>query len=160
MNQVAPSLDEMINLLPLDRNYGDRSYDDVVRQLRSGELRAAPGHRIPQLFDAKTNRIVKGSGTPIMTQGVTAHQKIAAEMRNMAVDDIEMVYHNLIDKIRRTEDPRWTKIFLEFTVGKVSEARGADGMADAINKLIDMIDKRPPEVREIEYIGGEWADKK
>lgn len=130
-------------MLALDRDYGDLSYDDVVKKIRNDEIRITPGHRLPQLFDAQTNLKIKGTGTPVITQGVTPHQKIAAEFRAMAVDDIEMVYSKIVDQIKHTNDPRWAKIFLEFTIGKVDSARGSDGMADAINKLIDMIDSKP-----------------
>lgn len=152
MNEVATPVEEFIQLLPLDRDYGERSYDDVVRQLRSGELRATPGHRVPQLFDAKTNMKVKGTGTPIM-EGASPHQRIASEFRSLAVDDLEMVYGKIVEGIKKGNDPRWAKLFLEFTIGRVEAARGAGGDAEVISKLLDMIDSRP-QYRTIEYIDG------
>jgi hypothetical protein len=152
LNQVATSVEEFINLLPLDRDYGERSYDDVVRGLRDGSLKATTGHRLPQLFDSKTNMKIKGTGTPIM-EGASPHQRIAAEFRSLAVDDLEMVYGKIVEGIKKGNDPRWAKLFLEFTIGRVEAARGSDGAADVISRLLDMIDSRP-QTRSIEYIDG------
>ena len=148
----APTLEELVQLLPLDRDYGERSYDDVVRGLRDGSLKATPGHRLPQLFDAKTNMKIKGTGTPIM-EGASPHQRIAAEFRSLAVDDLEMVYGKIVEGIKKGNDPRWAKLFLEFTIGRVEAARGAGGDAEVISKLLDMIDSRPQH-RTIEVIDG------
>ena len=137
------------------RDYGERSYLDVIAGVDIGEIIITPGANLPQLFDAETNRKIKGTGAPPRPDQ-TPQQYIASQFRKRGLDDMDAIYEVVASNALKGQDWHWVDLFLKYTVGKVGEVRGGDGMTDALNKLIDMIDKKNPEVREVEYIDGEW----
>ena len=55
---------ELLDQLDTERDYGDRSYDEVVEAVGRGELRLEAGRNLPVIREAATNRAVKGTGQP------------------------------------------------------------------------------------------------
>jgi hypothetical protein len=142
--ELAASQADLITLLSPERDYGDRSYEDVVREVIDGTLVIEPGYGLPVIRDRKTNRTVKGTGRPANSQG-PQHAALSA-FRRLAIDDVDQAYEELRAGMR-AGDPRFHKIFWENLVGKVGETRGGDEMAKAMQMLVAHFEK--PETRTV-----------
>jgi hypothetical protein len=132
--ELSPSRPDLIAQLSPERDYGDRDYDQVVREVIDGTLVLEPGYGLPVIRDRKTNRTVKGTGRPANSQG-PQHAALSA-FRRMAIDDVDDAYRELRAGMK-AGDPRFHKIFWENLVGKVGEVRGGDEMAKAMQMLIE-----------------------
>ncbi len=135
----------LIALLDPDRDYGSRTFEEVVSGVRDGTLRIAEGNRLPMLRDGQ-GQPIKGGGQPIQT-GVSAQQVALSQFRKLALDDVPFAYKSLVSGIKR-QDPRYDKIYWDMLVGRVGEQRGGDAMADAFKALIEAM--KQPEERTIE----------
>jgi hypothetical protein len=142
--ELGPSQADLIALLDKDRNYGDRTYDDVVREVIDGSLLLEPGHNLPVIKDARTRLAVKGSGRYVGTTG--PQQEALAAFRRMALDDVPDAYAELRSGMKNG-DPRFHKIYWENLIGKVGETRGGDEMAKAMQMLVAHFEK--PETRTV-----------
>ncbi len=56
--------EDLIQALDPARDYGERSYEQVVEGVRTGVLKLEAGLTVPVLKDAQTNLVVKGTGRP------------------------------------------------------------------------------------------------
>ncbi len=139
-----PTQQQLVDLLDPERDYGDRTYLDVLSGIDRGTILIRPGARLPMLVSS-TGGTIRGTGQPPRT-GVTAQQHVVARMRELALDDIDEAYRSLRDGMRRG-DPRYDKIWWEYAAGKSSEFKGSDAMAEAFKHLVDMLDK--PEAKSI-----------
>lgn len=145
----ARNLPSLLDLLDPGRDYGDRSFEQVVDGIKSGEIVIESGWRLPVLRDAKTNRAIKGTGRP-PTAGVSVQQAALREFRERAIEDLPEAYDILFAGMK-AGDPRWGKIYWEITVGKMGEMRGGDAMAVALKLLYEAMQE--PETRWIESSG-------
>lgn len=134
----------LIGLLDPKRDYGERSYEDVISGIRDGSLLIEPGNSLPQLCTAK-HQYIKGSGSPKL-EGMSAQQRALHQVRTWALDDLEWAYIHLKNGMSRG-DPRYDKIFWETALGKMGEAKGSEAMAEAFKALIAAMDK--PDVRTV-----------
>lgn len=144
MLPVDPETQKFIEKLDPSRDYGELSFDDVVRGIRTGAITASEGNHLPQLKDSTTGRAIKGTGAP--PQGAAPIQQIAInDFRKMAFDDLEFAYGTLINGMRKG-DPRYDKIFWELLVGKQGELRGGGMITEALKVVMEAM--QTPEVRQ------------
>lgn len=146
---VVMSVEDLVRLLDPERDYGERSYSQVVNQVRGGDLLIEPGQRLPVLKDARTGHTVKGTGRGHQN-GVSPQQAIVAEFRKHAADDFDFAYQSLVRGMK-AGDPRYDKIWWEYAAGKVAEFRGGDDTAKAIQVVLDYVRDRP-DTRTVEII--------
>lgn len=145
-NLVPSEVAILVGKLDPSRNYGDRSFDDVVKGIYSGEILIAEGNNLPMLTDASTNLRIKGTGRPILGANDAQHFAVT-EFRKHALDDFEWAYENL-KKGMDKGDPRYDKIFWEILGGKQGELRGGGMIAEAFKAVIEAMNT--PEERRIE----------
>ena len=55
---------ELVSLLDPNRDYGERTFDEVKEGIARGLIVIEQGHSLPVLRDAKTNRSIRGTGRP------------------------------------------------------------------------------------------------
>lgn len=146
---AQPPQEELIALLDPDRDYGDRTFEDVLAGIRSGKIVIQQGNRLPMLFQTDPWRSIKGTGQPTQ-DGVSAQQRALHHVRQLGLDDIDWAYLKLRDGMSRG-DPRYDKIYWELVVGKPSEAKGGEAMAEAFKALIAAMEK--PDVRTVTLDG-------
>jgi len=142
---MSPSKEDLISLLDPGRDYGDRTYSDVVSGVLDGTIHISPGQRLPVLWDTGARHVIKGTGQPPQT-GVSVQQAALREFRERAIDDLPEAYSLLIDGMRKG-DPRYDKIYWENLMGKIGEVKGGDAMAVAFKALIDAM--QTPQMRTV-----------
>ena len=141
----GPTQADLIALLDPARSYGERSYDDVVRQVVDGQLILYPGYNLPVIRDAATNLAVKGTGKPL---GQTGPQQAALQQfRLRGIDHVDEVLDGILAGIRRGDDWHWHSLFLQYQVGKVGEVRDGGEMAAVLLRMLEMFEK--PETRTV-----------
>ena len=117
------------------RNYGDRSFTTVKKQIKSGALILSEGHMLPQIKDSATGRIVKGSGQKPLA-GDTQRATMAV-FQSRSLDDIDDFYGYVWDGIKKL-DVRAMKLWAEINglVGNSRDPRAGE-MNSALAKLIE-----------------------
>lgn len=135
---LVPTTDDLINLLDPARDYGALSYKEVVERVKDGRFILRQGSRLPQIYDATSNKIVKGSGHPVRAgTGETQQQFAGKEFRTRALDDFDDAYEEL-RKGMKQGDMRAHKIFWEMLIGRVGEAK-VSGNSEVMTKMLEMI---------------------
>ncbi len=134
---------ELVAKLDPDRDYGERSYQDILDGVSSGAIVIRPGNNLPQLWF--NNRTIKGTGQPPLN-GVSAQQKAVHRFRELGLDDVDWAYQNLRNGMSRG-DPRYDKIWWEYMGGKMGESKGGEAMAEAFKALLSALEK--PEQRTV-----------
>ena len=114
----------LISELDPDRDYGDRSYEEVVDDVKSSRLAIEPGQRLPVLRDATTRRPVKGTGQPL--QNESPHEFSRKRVREWMADNLEDFLEAMRKGAIEDRDPRWAKLALEYGISKPIEVREFD----------------------------------
>lgn len=144
-SDLQTSAPDLLAALDPERNYGPRTYQQVVDAVRRGELTLMAGQNLPVIKDVSTGKMVAGSGQLPQT-GVSNQQRALHRFRQLALDDVDDAYGELRTGMK-AGDPRFHKIYWENLVGKMGEARGGEAMAEAVKALAAIIDK--PDVRTV-----------
>jgi len=121
--ELVPSTTEgLIELLDPNRDYGERSYEQVCEQVRKGELTIKPPvyNNMPVLRDPSANgRLVRGSGRSHVSE-VERDIQTKGRFLARAQEDFDAVYESLVDSATRG-DVRAQKVFMEMFVGRPKE---------------------------------------
>jgi len=125
--------EDLLALLDPDRNYGERSYDDVVREVNAGTLMLGVGNSLPRIFDATTKQPVKGTGQPPINDDVQRFSK--AKFNAWAADNQDEAQELLLAAMRKL-DVRAMKIFFDNQIGPGKEVR-TDAVSEALASLIN-----------------------
>ena len=152
-----PTQDELIALLDPERDYGDRSYEQVVAQVRRGKLYLRAGESLPQIIDARTHRIARGSGKPPVN-GAPIQLRATYDFRKRAFDDADEAYLELRAGMKGKDAAKFHKIFWELFLGRPVEARDMQS-ADALAVLQELARRQQDAtlVREVVITAGEQA---
>tara|TARA_B100001123_G_scaffold403419_1_gene491900 strand:- start:117 stop:578 length:462 start_codon:yes stop_codon:yes gene_type:complete len=120
--------DDLIELLDPNRDYGERTYDEVVGGIRAGKIRILPpsGSKHPILRNTDVpsgiHPIIKGSGRVTTVEANTKNPPATkARFMARAVDDFDSVYESMIESATQG-DVRAQKLFMEMFVGRPKEA--------------------------------------
>lgn len=138
-----PDLEELISLLDPDRDYGERTHEQVVQEVRAGALtiQRNPSEVITQPFltDARTGKRIKGSGMAVNKRGYTKQSEFNHKwFLERCEEDREKVYRSLMKAIDRDEpDPRALKLWLEYAIGAPQKMLAGGASTDAIKALLD-----------------------
>ena len=140
---------ELIEKLDPHRDYGERTYTDIVREVESGSVRISDnGPRMPILRDSSSGLPVKGSGA-IFVPEKTNQSRSNARTQFMleAEKDFQDVYQAMITSAKKGE-VRAQKLFMELYVGRPKEvSEGAN--EKMMDKLLDLALKPKEEVIEV-----------
>lgn len=129
-------METLISQLSEDRDYGERTYEQVVSDVREGRLIISVGQNLPQLVDAKSRKAVKGTGKPVGA-GTGPQHRALWEFRARALDDFDAAYEELREGMQKG-DPRMHKIFWENLLGRMDVARDS-GMSDVVKLLLEQL---------------------
>lgn len=129
-----PDAEDLISLLPSDRDYGERTYDDVVREVHSGGLILLPGAGVPIIMDAESKTFVKGTGRRPGSQELKINAEKITALFSSRIDEVDQWF---FETLRTTRDPRLFKIFYERAGGHPGQSFG--GMA--AGEVLEMMAK-------------------
>ena len=117
--------DDLIRLLDPHRDYGPRSFDDVVADVRAGRLRLEPGRgALPVIRDPSTGHPARGTGQPPASQEAEVQRWSRRRFNERAAADLDAVYDALIAAATHG-DMRAAKLFFEVLLGRPREALAA-----------------------------------
>jgi hypothetical protein len=94
--------DELVRSLDPRRDYGERSYDEIVAEVRTGRLPLEPGRSsLPVIRDPATNRPVKGTGQPRVPDDQELARWGRRRFNERAAADFDAVYEALLEAAKR-----------------------------------------------------------
>lgn len=128
--------EELIQQLDPQRDYGVRTYEDVVREVREGQLflKEGPTHQ-PVISDTRGIR-VKGTGTAVIQQPSEPRVHTKAVFLERAHSDFEKVYESMIESAVKG-DVRAQKLFMELYVGRPKEVAEVVEK-EVVNRLFEL----------------------
>jgi hypothetical protein len=125
---MAYDVEELVSQLSQDRDYGPRTYEEVVEGVREGSINATPGHPVPLL--RVNNRSIKGSGAPlalIEASKNTNHKRPwMAEFEERGTTDFDAIYEALVESALGG-DVKAQMYFLDRMLGKPRDSRPTSG---------------------------------
>lgn len=145
--ELTTSQADLIALLDPTRNYGERTFEQVLAGIHDGSILIEPGQRLPMLFTAENHRSIKGTGQAPQ-DGVSNTQRALQRFRSLGLDDVDDAYAELRAGMK-AGDPRFHKIYWENLLGKMGETKGGEAMAEAFKALITALEK--PDVRTVTF---------
>lgn len=115
-----------IPTLDPDRDYGERTYEQVVEEVRAGKLTLLEGRfGLPRIVDAETGKTVKGTAMPPVSGEVSPRDWGNARFRQLAAEHFETAWAQLVegmDPSHKAAD-KFHKLFWETFLGKPGESR-------------------------------------
>jgi hypothetical protein len=96
IKQSKTEIDRLIAKLDPNRDYGWRKFNSMEAYIRSGEIVIAEGVNLPVLRDARTGKVIKGSGKAI-TQS-TRRDAFRKEFNEVASPQVRGLVESLIDR--------------------------------------------------------------
>lgn len=138
---VTASKEELIAALDPLRNYGPRTYEEVVAQVRAGEIEIRVGKRVPVLLSAKTHMHVHGSGIAL-DQGSRVLSAASREyIRTRFNEDVEAWYEALYIAGVKNMDVKAMKLAFEFGAERPVEGKDQGGAASVMMRMLEMMEK-------------------
>jgi hypothetical protein len=122
---MANEQDELVALLDPKRDYGDRTYADVVEQVTLGTLALEPGRTLPIIRDATTHRAVRGTGQPAIPRDADLSRWGRRRFNERAAEDFDEVYDAVVASAK-AGDVRAQKLFVETYLGRPREIGAPD----------------------------------
>lgn len=139
--QPATSLDTLIASLDPTRDYGERSYEDVVEQARSGLLVLEPGQGgIPVIRDGVTYKAVRGTAKAIV-HNIAPNEQARRQWRQRFLDDEPELYAAAKNAVLNKGDMKALELLLKYGVGDHREG-GSDAGTKAVEMLFEMAKER------------------
>ena len=140
---------ELIYTLDPTRDYGDRSYDQVVTEIESGALMVIPSAKggQPIIRQKVGGFLIKGSGRTNDSNIERGMKETKRLFMARAADDFDSVYESVVTSANKG-DVRAQKLFMELYVGRPKEvSEGAN--EKMMDKLLDLALKPKEEVIEV-----------
>tara|TARA_R100000808_G_scaffold13830_1_gene33187 strand:+ start:2922 stop:3416 length:495 start_codon:yes stop_codon:yes gene_type:complete len=89
--------EDLIALLDPNRDYGDRSYEEIVAGCRDGSIHIGPGTPTPILRHVGRGVSVKGTGAPLAVKNQGREKKAWVTIfEDRGANDVDAVYDALI----------------------------------------------------------------
>lgn len=141
-------IEDLIQLLDPHRDYGDRSYKEVVESVRNGRITILPGTPTPILRDVGRGVTIKGTGAPlgVMKQG-TGKKAWVTIFEERGASDIDAVYDSLINSAM-TGDTKAQIYFFDRMFGKPRESRDTQNADVLANFFASFAGTRMAQVEE------------
>lgn len=128
-----------LGLLPeLDpqRNYGKRTYEEVVQEVGEGRLRLFAGATLPVIVQTDNGQSVTGTGQPLQGEQPAEH-RTRESFQIRSETDLPVVYDAILHAIVEKHDPRAMKIWMEYAIGKPPESR--QDRSESLTRLMEML---------------------
>jgi hypothetical protein len=114
------TLDELIIELDPNRDYGERSYTDVVKDIRSGYISISPGVPTPILRDVGRGVTIKGTGRPLATN--SNRNSFIAKFEERAEVEFDSAFEAFMQNVMNG-DVKAQMYFFDRMLGKPRESR-------------------------------------
>lgn len=143
-----PLEQDLLEALDPNRDYGDRTFEEVVEQVQAGALILLPGIGNPVIKDVATGKTVKGTGKVIAGEDSDKRRVIQSKFLERAEADFDEVYASIMESVNKG-DVRAMKLWVETVIGKPGEMRPTGG-ADIMEKIFEaMLTHRESAVRQV-----------
>jgi len=141
-------IEALIEKLDPTRDYGDRSYKEVVDSVREGRLSIFPGTPTPILRDVGRGVTVKGTGAPLVVKQTDTRKKAWASIfEERGPSDADAVYDSLINSAM-TGDTKAQIYFFDRLFGKPRESRDTQNADVLANFFASFAGTRMAQVEE------------
>ena len=133
---------ELVSLLDPDRDYGDKTFEEVKEGIARGLIVIEPGHSLPVLRDPTTNRAIKGTGRP---PGSAAQEWSRTFVREFVAGDdsgtheprIAVLMQSAFDAVVTRGDMKALELLLKYGIGDHREM-GSDAGSRAVDALMQL----------------------
>ena len=115
-------IEELIEQLDPNRDYGDRSYKEIVDSVRAGNINIRPGIPTPILRDVGRGVTIKGTGAPLSITRTGNKKAWVTIFEERGASDIDAVYEALISSAL-TGDTKAQIYYFDRMFGKPRESR-------------------------------------
>lgn len=130
----------MIGQLLPTRDYGERTYAEVVALVESGALIISEGTGgVPALRDANTHLAVKGSGKPPIKN---PHDWSRSEVRRRFSENFEAFWGALVEAAIVDKNPKALELAFKYGIGDHRE-HGSDRSSQAMEVLLALTQQQP-----------------
>ena len=137
--QLSDSVSRIPSLDP-SRDYGERTYEQVVDGVRAGTLVLLEGRaELPRIVDAETMRAVKGSAQPPLPGGKSPRDWGIARFQEWASEHHDQALEFLLkgmDPDKNKNAHHYLKLYFEHYHGKPGESR-SQVMDAVVSRLLE-----------------------
>jgi hypothetical protein len=161
-------LELLIDFMDPFRNYGTRSYDEVVDEVRAGRFLLKPAMEgsstnQPIIMDAVSGKRIKGSGGGLTFGNGQTHwgrkdEIVKAKFAERFMEDFDEAYAALFHSVVVKEDPRAMKIYFEMGLGAPARQMDAGMSTDAFRAALEAIKEARSTTKYIDATTGEYVD--
>lgn len=144
--------ESLIEALDPDRDYGDRTFPEVVSAVQSGSLALSPGQSVPVIRDTRTGLTVRGTGQPL---GKGAHAAFSrAYIQEKFANNAQAIWDAAFKYGVEEGDPRWAKLLFEFGIGAPLQDKGNEAGATEFMKVLAALAEKSRAVpmEEVPYV--------
>ena len=115
--------EDLIALLDPAKDYGDRSYEEIVSGCRDGSIHIEPGHPTPILRHVGRGVSIKGTGAPLTVKNQGGEKKSWVTIfEDRGATDVDAVYDALIASATGG-DVKAQQYYFDRMLGKPRESR-------------------------------------
>lgn len=138
----------LVALLDPNRDYGERTFEQVKDEIARGVLVIEPGHTLPVIREAATHRSIKGTGRP---PGIGDVKVSRAYIERKFGANKKAIWNAIYKGAVEQGDPRWGKLLLEYGLGKPVEnaSNFNEGVMALLQQLAAGQNTRTETVREV-----------
>lgn len=134
-------MSDLISSLDPKRNYGIRTYEQVVQQVQQGLLVLAPGTGgIPVIRDSETKLMVQGTGAGVPTN-LAPNEQSRRYFRENFVEHAPELFQAAYLAVMNKGDMKALELLLKYGVGDHREG-GTDAGTKAVEMLFEMAKER------------------
>ena len=145
---------DLTRQLDPDRDYGHRSFEEVVAGVHKGTLLLEEGLVVPVIRDATTGQVVKGTGQSIAeVDNIEGKRAWSHRFQQLGRHSFDELYEQLID-LCRSGNFKALEYFFNRMSGKPSELR-TEGSTKATELLIEKLGQTTQVA--IPSADGEWV---
>ena len=120
MKDDNKNIEALIAELDPDRDYGERTYNDIVTDVRAGYISISPGHPSPILRDVGRGVTLKGTGRPLTTG--TTRKTFISKFEERAEVEFDAAFEAFMQKVMHG-DVKAQMYFFDRVLGKPRESR-------------------------------------
>lgn len=125
--------EDLLAALDPQRDYGERTHAEVVAAVKAGELKLEPGASLPMIRDARTNRVVAGTGRP---PGKPAAVFSRALIQRRFAQNAQAIWEAAFKHGIEEGDPRWGKLLFEYGMGAPQQNKGEGSGATEFLRIL------------------------
>ena len=141
------TVSDLVSRLDPARDYGDRTYEQVVQDVHAGNLVLSPGAgQQPLIQEVGSGIFVKGTGRRAGSQEFKYNQQEVSKLLSGYLPEVLPAF---VEDLMEKRDPRMFKIYFERLMGNAGQAfngASADEVLEMMAKISGMSRSVPVDV--------------